>query len=91
MNEYIPTPTIGEIITEEFLKPLNMSEYTLAKGIGLSEQYTMELLEGNVQVTPELSRRLSFFFGMSELFFYRLQQDINERNVFLANRESAYV
>lgn len=87
MNEYITTPTIGEIITEEFLNPLNMSSHTLAKGIGLSEQYTIELLEGNVQVTPELSRRLSAFFGMSELFFYRLQQNINERNAILVDRE----
>ena len=90
MDEYIPTPTVGEIITEEFLKPLNMSESSLAKGIGLSEQLTRAILEGNVQVTPELSRRLSAFFGMSELFFYRLQQDINARNEVLVDRELAY-
>lgn len=90
MDEYIPTPTVGEIIAEEFLKPLNMSENTLAKGIGLSEQLTRAILEGNVQVTPELSKRLSSFFGMSEMFFYRLQQDINERNAVLVDRELAY-
>lgn len=90
MEEYIPTPTVGEIITEEFLKPMNMSEYTLAKGIGLSEQLTRRFLEGYIQVTPELSKRLSAFFGMSELFFYRLQEDINERNAVLVDRELAY-
>lgn len=89
MNEYIPTPTIGEIITEEFLNPLNISRATLAKGIGLSEQHTVELFEGNLQVTPELSKRLSAFFGMSELFFYRLQQDIDVRNAHVIERELA--
>ena len=89
MDEYIPTPTIGEIITEEFLNPLNISMTTLAEGIGLSEQFTRELLEGNIQVTPTLSRRLSVFFGMSELFFYRLQQDINARNSVLVDKELA--
>mgnify|MGYP002624853231 CR=1 FL=1 len=89
MNEYIPTPTVGEIITEEFLKPLNVNENTLAKGIGISEQLTRAILEGNIQVTPELSKRLSSFFGMSEMFFYRVQQDINERNAVLVERELA--
>ena len=89
MDEYISTPTVGEIITEEFLKPLNMNEYTLAKGIGLSERLTKEFLKGNIQVTPALSRRLSVFFGMSETFFYMLQQDINERNAVLVDRELA--
>ena len=89
MDEYISTPTVGEIITEEFLKPLNMNEYTLAKGIGLPERLTKEFLKGNIQVTPALSRRLSVFFGMSETFFYRLQQDVNERNAVLVDRELA--
>ncbi|MBQ2615354.1 MAG: HigA family addiction module antidote protein [Synergistaceae bacterium] len=91
MDKYIPTPTIGEIIVEEFLKPLNISRVTLARIIGLSEHQTKELLEGNAQVTPELSKRLSSFFGMSELFFYRLQQNINTRNAGFAYRKLALV
>ena len=89
MNDYISTPTVGEIIVEEFMKPLNMSVDTLAKGIGLSENRTIELLDGDIQITPELSKRLSAFFGMSELFFYRLQQDIDRRNAVFAERELA--
>lgn len=89
MNDYISTPTVGEIIVEEFMKPLNMSVDTLAEGIGLSENRIIELLDGDIQITPELSKRLSAFFGMSELFFYRLQKDIDRRNTVFAERELA--
>lgn len=80
MNDYIPTPTVGEIIVEEFMKPLGISTATLAGNLGLSTTYTRAILDGDVKVTPELSKRLADCFGMSELFFYRLQRDIDSRN-----------
>lgn len=80
MNEYIPTPTVGKVIVEEFMKPLGISTVTLADNLGLSTTYTRALLDGNVKVTPELSKRLADYFGMSELFFFRLQNDIDSRN-----------
>ena len=79
MNERIPTPSVGEILIEEFMKPLNMSVEVLASEIELSEYETLELLEGNLSVTPEISQRLSKYLGMSEMFFYRLQQKIDMR------------
>lgn len=85
MSERIPTPTVGEIITEEFMKPLNMSVEILAEGIELSEYETVELLSGRLLITPKLSQKLSKFFGMSELFFYRLQKNIDIRNARLGN------
>ena len=63
MNDYISTPTVGEIIVEEFMKPLNMSVDTLAEGIGLSENRIIELLDGDIQITTELSKRLSALKG----------------------------
>ena len=83
----IPTPTVGEIITEEFMKPLNMSVEVLASGIGLSEYETLELLDGRLSVTQELSQQLSKFFGMSEMFFYRLQQKLDYRKATLGHEE----
>lgn len=80
MNERIPTPTVGEIISEEFLKPLNISTEKFAEGIKVSPAYAQSLLTGDIQVTPELSRELAGYLGMSELFFYRLQENINSRN-----------
>ena len=84
MNEYIPTPTVGEVIFEEFMKPLNMTIVTLADNLGLSVTYTRALLDGEMKVTPELSKRLSDCFGMSELFFFRLQRNIDNRNAKIA-------
>ena len=80
INEYIPTPTVGEVIVEEFMKPLGISTATFAGNLGLSATYTSALLDGNVKVTLELSKRLADYFGMSEFFFYRLQNDIDSRN-----------
>ena len=71
----IPTPTVGEILREEFMQPLSLS------ATGISESIMKGIVEGSVKVTPEISQRLSFYFGMSELFFYRLQMKIDERNV----------
>ena len=80
MSDFIPTPTVGEIVIEEFMKPLNISPVMLAEKIDLPENYICELLDGHVQVTPELSKKIADFFGMSPLFFFRLQTDINNRN-----------
>ena len=84
MNEYIPTPTVGEVIVEEFMKPLGISTAMLADSLGLSVTYIRTLLDGDVKVTPEVSKRLADCFGMSELFFYRLQNDIDSRNAKIA-------
>ena len=80
MNEYIPTPTVGEVIVEEFLKPLNISTAMLATKLGLTTTYTRALLDGEIKITPELSKRLADCFGMSDMFFFRLQNDIDRRN-----------
>ena len=81
----------GEMLEEEFLKPLNISVVMLASKLGLSEGYTRALLDGEVKVTPELSRRLADYFGMSEMFFYRLQEDIDSRNARIALTDSLLV
>ena len=80
MNKHIPTPTVGEVLVEDFMTPLNISVVTLADSIGLSVVYVRAFLNGEVKVTPELFKRLADYFGMSELFFYRLQKDIDSRN-----------
>ena len=84
MNEYIPTPTVGEVIFEEFMKPLNISTAMLATKLGLTTTYTRALLDGEIKITPELSKRLADCFGMSELFFFRLQRNIDNRNAKIA-------
>ena len=85
MNKFLSTPSVGEVIVEEFMKPLNISAIMLADSLGLSATDTRALLNGDIQITPELSKRLADYFGMSELFFFRLQEDIDSRNARLNN------
>ena len=77
----IPTPTVGEILLDEFMLPLSLSASAVSKETGISEQIMKGILEGEEKITPEISQRLSAYFGMSASFFYRLQEKIDARNV----------
>lgn len=71
----VPYPTPGEILLEEFLKPMEMSQYRLAKEIGVSQRRIGEIVSGKRAVTADTGLRLSRFLGLSEGFFERLQID----------------
>lgn len=63
----------GEILLEEFLKPLGLSQYRLAKGIGVPPRRINEIVHGKRAVTADTALRLSRFFGMSDRFWLNLQ------------------
>lgn len=65
----------GEILLEEFLKPMGISQYRLAKAIGVPPRRINEIVHGKRRVTPETGIRLSRALGMSELFWVNLQSD----------------
>jgi addiction module HigA family antidote len=60
---------------EEFLKPLDISQYRLAKEIGVSQRRIGEIVAGSRAITVDTGLRLSRFFGMSEGFWTGLQLD----------------
>ena len=76
----IPTPTIGEILKEEFMKPLQISAYRLAKLIGVSTSRIQNILHDRVGITVDTSIRLRRVFGVSNKYFLNLQEDIAFRN-----------
>ena len=76
----IKTPSAGEILKEEFLEPLGISAYRLAKEINVSTTTILDILNGNRKITVETALRLSRFFGNSERFWLNLQNDIDLRN-----------
>ncbi len=80
MSEMIPTPTVGEILQEEFLTPLGISAYRLAKEIYVPVSRVQEILQGRRRISADTSLRLSRYFGVSEQFFLHLQDDIDLRN-----------
>lgn len=71
----VPYPHPGEILLEEFLKPLGLSQYRLAKAIGVPAPRIGEIIAGRRSVTADTGLRLSRFFGMSEWFWTGLQED----------------
>ena len=73
----VPYPHPGEILLEEFLKPMGITQYRLAKEIGVSQRRIGEIVAGKRSVTADTGLRLSKFFGMSESFWTGLQMDFD--------------
>ena len=67
-------PTLpGEILMEEFLVPLNISQYQLAKEISVPRRRINEIIQGKRAVTADTAVRLARYFGVSERFWLNLQ------------------
>ena len=69
----VPYPTPGEILLEEFLKPMGITQYRLAKEIGVPQRRIGEIVAGKRAVTADTGLRLSRYFGMSDEFWTGLQ------------------
>ena len=67
--------TPGELLLEEFLKPMGISQYRLAKEIGVPAQRIGEILAGKRAITADTDLRLCRFFGLSDGWWMRLQAD----------------
>lgn len=65
----------GEILLEEFLKPMGISQYRLAEALHVPRRRINEIVHGTRRITPETGLRLSKAFGMSEGFWIGLQAD----------------
>ena len=63
----------GEILMEEFLKPLNISQYKLAKDINVPARRINEIVHGKRSITADTALRLSRYFNLSERFWLNLQ------------------
>lgn len=73
--DWLPNPTPGDILLEEFLKPLDMSQNALARALGVPPRRINEIVLGKRSITADTDLRLSRYWGMSEGFFLRLQID----------------
>jgi addiction module HigA family antidote len=72
-KQKLPPIHPGEILMEEFLKPMGISQYKLAKDISVPARRVNEIVQGKRSVTPDTALRLSRFFGLSERFWMNLQ------------------
>ena len=63
----------GEILLEEFLKPMGLSQYALAKDINVPARRINEIVHGDRSISADTALRLSLYFGMTENFWMNLQ------------------
>lgn len=71
ITEFISTP--GEILKEEFLEPMGISQYRLAKAIGKPESAISEIVNGKRSITVEMAWLLSRALGTSPEFWLNLE------------------
>ena len=72
-KQKLPPIHPGEILMEEFLKPMGISQYKLAKDVSVSARRINEIIQGKRSITPDTALRLSRYFGLSERFWINLQ------------------
>jgi addiction module HigA family antidote len=73
MARQVPYPHPGEILAEEFLHPMGITPYRLAKAIHVPQTRISAILAGERAVTADTALRLARFFGMSDAFWMNLQ------------------
>jgi len=74
MNEkYIPIPHIGEVLLEEFMEPLQLSQNALAVAINVPSNRINAIVRKQRNITADTDLRLTKYFGLSKGYFLRLQ------------------
>ncbi len=81
MDKIIETPTMGEILLEEFMKPNGLSAYRLAQEIHVPTSRIQDIIHDRRKVTADTSLRLAKFFGVSDKYFLDIQNDIELREL----------
>jgi addiction module HigA family antidote len=84
----LPPVHPGEVLLDEFLEPMEISQYRLAKDISVSPRRINEIVHGKRSVTADTALRLARYFGMSDRFWLNLQTsyDLDVERDKLGNR-----
>ena len=78
MNRFI---TPGEILSEEYLKPMGVSESAMARAVGVSPRIIREIVEGERSIGVDMSARFAAFFGQSPEFWRGIQTECDSRRM----------
>ena len=88
MPERLPNIHPGEVLMEEFLKPLSISQNKLARELKVPPRRINEIVLGKRSITPDTALRLARYFGTSERFWLGLQVDFDLEETQLTLGES---
>ena len=73
--------TPGEILLEEYLRPMGISQNAMGRAIGVSPRAINEIVHGRRSITPAMSMRFGAFFGQSDQFWYGIQTECDFRRL----------
>ena len=79
MAEYIELTTVGEMIKEEFIEPFNLTQNALANAIFVPPNRIHQIIKGQRRITADTDLRLTTYFGLSQGYFLRYQEDYELR------------
>ena len=75
--DLLPNPHPGEILLEDFLKPMDLSQNALARALRVPPRRINEIVLGKRAITADTDLRLARYFGLSDGFFLGLQSDFD--------------
>ena len=84
MAEYIELTTVGELLKEEFIEPFNLTQNALARAIFVPPNRIHQIINNQRRITADTDLRLTTYFGLSQGYFLRYQEDYELR---IAKRE----
>ena len=84
MTEYIELTTVGEMLKEEFIDGFNLTQNALARAIFVPPNRIHQIIKGQRRITADTDLRLTTYFGLSQGYFLRYQEDYELR---VARRE----
>lgn len=76
-----PSITPGEILLEEYLQPMGISQNAMARAIGVPPRAINEIVLGKRAITPAMSIRFGVFFGQSDTFWHGIQVECDFRSL----------
>lgn len=81
-TQQIAPPHPGEVLYTEFLQPLDISQYRLARDLGTTDSQISKLVRGAIGLSADMAYRLSTYFGNSPEFWLGIQQEYDLWNVY---------
>ncbi len=80
MLKHIDLTTVGEMLKEEFIEPYNLTQNALANAIFVPPNRIHQIIKGQRRITADTDLRLTTYFGLSQGYFLRYQEDYELRN-----------